>query len=619
MLDPTFGTGGQVVATFAQTNGVSGLVLQPDGKLVAAGNSGASLVLQRYNSDGTLDPGFGTAGTVTTTLGLTDGFLGAKVALQADGKILVMGTTGSPLSIVVARFLPSGVLDSSFGSAGQTTIGPGVTPGANVDEGGITVQSDGKIVVAGITTSSMLISSTVVVARLNTDGTIDTGFGSNGRAQTTISGDATPVPVGVGVEPNGRIITVTINGNVNFPGSQQSGGFLVGFTAGGVLDQGFGTTGPALNPGAADRGISPFTTPTPRGFTILPDGRIVVVGFVNGAGGAGNFAIARFFANGILDAAFGQAGTTSTDFGAGQNAGAVAVAVQPDGRYVAAGTSQNSSFHDSFALARYNPNGSLDTSFGIGGTVLTAFARQDSMAHQVLVQPDGRAVAAGVDGTDFALARYLQDIPLPTANQRFVGQVYLDLLGRPVDGNGLAQWSAMLDQGASRMQVVQQIQASQEFLTGEVTSLYAQYLHRSVDPTGLNGFLSFLRSGGTIEQLVSILVSSPEFRQGQGGGTNDGFLTALYQDALDRAVDSVGRSSWDQAFANGASSVQVAGAILASTEYRQDVVEQGYGLYLRRQADSIGLSNFTTMLNNGTRDEVVFAIIISSLEYLQRI
>jgi hypothetical protein len=100
--------------------------------------------------------------------------------------------------------------------------------------------------------------------------------------------------------------------------------------------------------------------------------------------------------------------------------------------------------------------------------------------------------------------------------------------------------------------------------------------------------------------------------------TSDGFLNALYQDALDRAVDPGGRAVWKQALANGASFAQVAAAILASTEYRQAVVTEAYGLFLRRQPESTGLNAFTAELAQGMRDEQVFAQIVGSQEYFQR-
>jgi uncharacterized delta-60 repeat protein len=591
-LDPTFGTGGQVVTPFSNSTGVTGLVLQPAGKLVAAGSFGTTLALVRYNTDGTLDTSFGTAGEVTANLG-PGGVIGLSgaigLALQTDGKILVSGTLVNRIenvpSMVVARYLPNGAPDASFGGgSGESVIGQ---QGME-----IAVQPDGKILAAGISSGLGITIHALVIGRLNTNGTEDPAFGTNSSAGVFVPGNVVPIPSGVGVEPNGRIVAVTAND-------------LVGFSSGGTIDSGFGAGG-----------IAHFSNGTLRGMTILPDGRIVVVVNVLAPPTGANFEIARFFGNGIPDASFGTAGVTMIHFGDA----ASAVAVQPDGRYIVAAyhPPNSRSMQSYFVLERYNPNGALDTTFDDDGVAFTNIAGS-SMANQVLVQPDGKAVAAGADSGNFALARYTADTPLPTANQRFVAQVYLDLFGRQVDGAGLAQWSAMLDQGAAQSQVVAQIQSSQEYLMDEVNALYAQYLHRAVDPTGLNGSVNFLRSGGTVEELVTVLVGSPEFTQGQGQGTNDGFLNAFYQDALNHAVDASGRAFWDQAFANHATPSQVAGAILVSAEYRQDVVENAYGLYLRRPPDSTGLNDFTALLNQGTRDEAIFAIIIGSQEYFQRV
>jgi Domain of unknown function (DUF4214) len=188
-----------------------------------------------------------------------------------------------------------------------------------------------------------------------------------------------------------------------------------------------------------------------------------------------------------------------------------------------------------------------------------------------------------------------------------------------VDGAGLAQWSDLLDQGTSRMQVVLDIQSSPEFTRYTVNSLYSRYLHRFADPIGLTDSVNFLRAGGTVERLIGALVSSPEFLQGQGKGTRDGFLDALYQDALDRAVDPGGRAAWDQALASGVSYAQVAAAILASPEYRQDLVTESYEFFLRRPPDPAGLSAFTTPLALGILDGQVLATIAGSPEYFQRI
>jgi hypothetical protein len=217
------------------------------------------------------------------------------------------------------------------------------------------------------------------------------------------------------------------------------------------------------------------------------------------------------------------------------------------------------------------------------------------------------------------MERLTGDTPLPTANQRFVAQAYLDLLGRPVDSNGLAEWSSLLDKGTSRTQVTLDIESSPEFANYTINALYTRYLGRTVDPTGLNNAAKFLRDGGTVEQLIEALVSSQEFLQGRGKGTRDGFLDALYQDALNRTVDPSGRAAWDEALASGASYTQVAAGILASTEYRQKVVEETYGLLLRRQPDPEGLNGFVSLLGHGARNESLTALIAGSDEYFQRV
>ena len=130
--------------------------------------------------------------------------------------------------------------------------------------------------------------------------------------------------------------------------------------------------------------------------------------------------------------------------------------------------------------------------------------------------------------------------------------------------------------------------------------------------------MHFLQAGGSVEQLVVVLVSSPEFLQGQGKGTSDGFLDALYQDALGRSVDPNGRSTWGQQLSSGVSPAAVAAAVLASTEYRQDEVQYAYGHFLRRPADASGLNLFTAALAQGARAEQMSAQIVGSSEYLGR-
>jgi PKD repeat protein len=210
--------------------------------------------------------------------------------------------------------------------------------------------------------------------------------------------------------------------------------------------------------------------------------------------------------------------------------------------------------------------------------------------------------------------------PYPTdPNQVYVGQLYKDLLNRSADAAGLAFFTGELDNGtATRQHVVQAILSSGEYHTDVVQALYTELLHRSADPAGLSALTTLFAQGGTDEQVAATLAGSGEYFTNRGGGTNDGFLTALYQDALGRAVDAAGRAAWDQALAAGTTPPQVASAIFASTEYDQDLVQKFYTKYLGRSADPTGLTNFVNGLQTGMHDEDVILSIVTSGEYFVR-
>jgi streptogramin lyase len=202
-----------------------------------------------------------------------------------------------------------------------------------------------------------------------------------------------------------------------------------------------------------------------------------------------------------------------------------------------------------------------------------------------------------------------------TPEVRFVSQVYLDLLHRPAEPAGLASWTGALSQGALRADIVQGIEGSPEYRTVVVKDLYTRFLHRSVDLSGMSTFTTFLANGGTVEQVETALTGSAEYFQVQGGGTNDGFLDALYRDALTRTVDLSGRSSFDQALNHGVPLTQVGAAVIGSDEFRQDLVQSFYQRFLHRQGETVGLQGWTGALRAGSRDEQVIAAIVGSSEY----
>jgi uncharacterized membrane protein len=207
-----------------------------------------------------------------------------------------------------------------------------------------------------------------------------------------------------------------------------------------------------------------------------------------------------------------------------------------------------------------------------------------------------------------------------TANQRFIAEVYHDILGRPVDASGLATWTGLLDAGLSRFLVVLGIENTSEYRLHEVQGLYQRYLHRDADPLGMTVYTAFLADGGTVEQVATFLVRSAEYAQLHGIQNNDTFLDALYADTFHRAVDAVGRAAWDSAFAQGVSRAAVASALFASAEYRQDLVEGFYQQVLDRELDASGRATWVGLADSGSSDDVVLAAIIGEggAEYFQK-
>lgn len=194
----------------------------------------------------------------------------------------------------------------------------------------------------------------------------------------------------------------------------------------------------------------------------------------------------------------------------------------------------------------------------------------------------------------------LEDRVVPDAaatNQAFVTAVYQDVLNRAPDAGGLAAWTNALNTGAlTPFQVAFQIETSPEHLTDIVQADYQQFLHRAADAGGLAFFVNFLERGGTDQQVQAMILGSDEYFMNRGGGTNSGWLTAVYQDLLNRAPDPGGLAAWTNALNAGFSRTQVALVIATSPEANTIEVQNLYNQLLGRAADPGGLAFFTTQL-----------------------
>ncbi|HEX8857895.1 MAG TPA: Ig-like domain-containing protein [Actinomycetes bacterium] len=396
-LDGTFGTGGKVTTDFAgngdQANAVA---LQPDGKIVAAGGALGTTVdfaLARYRPDGTLDTTFGSGGKVRTDFGSGEQAFG--VAVQPDGKIVAAG--GAATEFELARYNADGTLDSTFGVGGKVTTRFGLGLPLTVARA-IVLQPDGKIVVAGTLTSAA--DWDFGLARYNPNGTLDTSFGVGGKVTTDISGHlSTDIAWAVALQLDGKLV---VAGSTTGPSGDAFA--LARYTPSGTLDSTFGSSGRVVTGFGGDQDWA-------QAVAVQADGKIVAAGKTGNqcCGGTFNFALARYNAGGALDATFGAGGKVTTDFD-GSTDNARALVIQADGKILAGGerlpggNATGVSFD--FALARYQPSGSLDATFGTGGKVTTDFPGHNDHVYALALQQDGKVVAAGDSSPDFALARY---------------------------------------------------------------------------------------------------------------------------------------------------------------------------------------------------------------------
>jgi uncharacterized delta-60 repeat protein len=394
-LDPSFGGDGLVTTGFSGVSDYAqDLVLQPDGKIIAAGPGGTDFALARYNADGSLDTSFGGDGKVTTDFGGSD--FAAALALQPDGRIIAAGT-GNGTDFALARYNADGSLDSGFGG------GDGVVTsdlGSSDAIWAITLRSDGRIVAAGENNGNFAL------ARYNADGSLDSDFGEgDGIALNDLGGY--DVVVGLTRQLDSKILAAGIGGGTD--------DFVVArYNADGSLDTGFGGgDGLAVeNLGGYDHAAD---------LAVQPNGKIIAVG--GGGSEKATFVIARYLADGSLDTGFGGDGIVTTDLGA-FGSHAYAVASESDGQFLVAGAGE-----DDFVLGHYNVDGSLDTDFGGDGAVVTDYFGDTDYGSALVVQPDGRIIVGGgarnfgsFNDDSFALARYLGDDSAPPDEELPTGE-----------------------------------------------------------------------------------------------------------------------------------------------------------------------------------------------------
>jgi uncharacterized delta-60 repeat protein len=322
-LDTTFDSDGKITTPIApgtNSDEIRSVVLQPDGKVIAAGAcdmgagaTGADFCLARYTSTGALDTTFDSDGKVTTPIASGNGGdTGVSAALQPDGKLVIVGwcsmggATGADFCL--ARYTSTGTLDTTFDTDG--ILNTGMAPGSSWDEGlGAALQSDGKIIAAGWCEMGGTTGWDICLARYTTTGVLDTTFDGDGKATASIApGTGTDEVRGVMLQPDGKIVTA---GRCEMGATSGWDICLARFTASGTLDATFdidGKLSTAIAPGAGiDYGWS---------VGIRPDGKILSAGRCDMGGATGNdFCLASFAAGG----SFLQHVNGTSDWDQGQN------------------------------------------------------------------------------------------------------------------------------------------------------------------------------------------------------------------------------------------------------------------------------------------------------------
>ncbi|HQX55412.1 MAG TPA: FG-GAP-like repeat-containing protein [Pyrinomonadaceae bacterium] len=359
-LDPTFGTGGVVetqLSGFAAS--LNTMVIQPDKKIIVVGYA----MIARFNEDGTLDTTFNGVGYNTSNI-MT---MINDVAVLPNGKIMVGGYIQFQASnrFCIARLNSNGSLDTTFDTDGivETTVGYA----SNVES--IKILPDGKILAVGGTALTNGGDRDVAIARYSTDGSLDTTFGTGGRVAADFGFDEFALTSAI--QSDGKIVAA---GYYVDPLPNEWVAVIFRFNSDGSVDSTFGTNGKVSRPGGPNAQADDVA--------IQSDGKIIVVG--------GGIPPIRYNSDGTLDAVFTAPSLTST----------WALRIQPDGKIIIRGT--NAANND--VVVRYNIDGTPESSFAIVTTNLNYY-----FPPAISIAPDGKIVVGGTRNSnnfEILLARY---------------------------------------------------------------------------------------------------------------------------------------------------------------------------------------------------------------------
>lgn len=384
-IDPTFGVQGRVISHEGRAMSIA---VQADGKLVTAGQCAypnIDFCIVRYTKSGTLDTAFGNGGKVVTAIG-TGWDFALRIKVQADQKLLVAGYCAVDVSwrICLARYLPDGTLDMTFGQTGQLIlfIVSGTGYSVNDQVRALELAPDGKILVGG-TCLGGTGEFDFCIARLLPNGDFDMSFGVGGRKLIAL-GDSSDSAYGIQVQSDGKVL---------LGGTCQVGLKNVFCTtrllANGQLDIEFNGSGRTLTAIAG-------TDDWANSVLVQSDGKILLAGRCVVLGDR-KPCMVRYLSTGALDLSFGVNGKVVT---LTASVGEVSTAlIQSDGQIVF-GSSCSTASGTAFCVARYLQNGAISSVFGLDGLAVVLIGSGNAngfsaQAEWATIQSDGKIVLAG--------------------------------------------------------------------------------------------------------------------------------------------------------------------------------------------------------------------------------
>ncbi|MFS4460160.1 hypothetical protein [Bdellovibrio sp. HCB2-146] len=347
--DTSFNKSGTAVFDLSgNSDYVSDMVIQADGKILIAGQTNENFTVIRVNTDGSLDTGFATAGMFLSQFSPgSSSDLVSKILLQSDGKIILAGHTNDAVDgIGMMRLNADGSLDNTFGTGGKAK-----TNNASIHVSGAKLLSDGKIIVAGSD------GANTVIAQFTTTGALDTSFNTTGYVVRKFSASDNFV-VSVDVQTDGKIVVAGFAGS--FFSAQA---FVARVNADGSTDTTFNTTGYSIFDFVAGQDSSVFQV------SVSGTGLFVYGDTIDSGVGLTSTGLKKFTSTGAADTSFNTTGTRVINIGDQSTDIMYSTKRLASGKLLAVGGSSSGGLPEAALIVRYNSDGSVDSTFGTGGAV----------------------------------------------------------------------------------------------------------------------------------------------------------------------------------------------------------------------------------------------------------